>query len=174
MNGYVLILYTLYKCVLISKGKVNYKVKLENGDIRYAKPDKFILENDEICIVWQKYKGVEGSYRIYPHMRKMAKVYENSYVISEYEYGKLDTPSEYDAHVYFLDGKIHKTKSIGSYTMKYYEIFKSYVEKNKLSVGVLFYENELEFFSIKKNQYNGIDVTFNNRHIISYNKLLNM
>lgn len=90
---------TLWKCTLIKKGKVNYKVEFPDGRTVYVKPDKFVQEDESICVVWMTYRGVEGSYRIekelYPHRRRIAKEYPRQALVWEDSLGVENSYVDY-------------------------------------------------------------------------------
>lgn len=95
-KGYYLHLYNLVPCELISIGRVNYKVKSTISEtIRYINPDKFVGEDEVICVVWEMNRGVEGAYRIeknlYPDRRRVAKLYPHQALVWETFYGIEDS-----------------------------------------------------------------------------------
>lgn len=100
MEGYVLSDYALYKCILLKKGKVNYKVQYKNtGCITYVKPEKFAFPNENICVVYMPYRGIIGSYRIerslYSEIHKPAKEWPYQWTAYEDSYGVINKDDKY-------------------------------------------------------------------------------
>jgi hypothetical protein len=87
MKGYVLKNYELCKCILLKKGKINYKVQYNNGITDYIKPERFAFEDENICVVYMEYKGPLGAYRIekelYSNRQRLAKNWPHQALVTE-------------------------------------------------------------------------------------------
>lgn len=93
---YLLNGYDLMHGEVTSIGPKNVKIEAQYygpGTYTTSKPFDRVAEPDEsICIVWQRWKGVEGSYRIerelYPHRRRSAKNWPHQALVWEDHYGE--------------------------------------------------------------------------------------
>ena len=94
---YLLDGYDLMRGEVISIGPKNVKIEAQcigPGTYTTSKPFDRVAEPDEsICVVWQRWKGIEGSYRIerelYPQYRRPAKNWPWQQHVWEDFYGEL-------------------------------------------------------------------------------------
>jgi len=107
---YFLYGYDLMKGVVDSIGQKNVKLNFysyggRNLNTKFVPFDKVAEPDEEIGVVWQQWKGIEGSYRIerelYPEYRRPAKNWPFQAQISEEHYGELTEHQILD----YTDGK---------------------------------------------------------------------
>ena len=64
-DGYVLLDYELFKAKLIRENKKTFTV-FTDGDKKHIVKDKYVSRNVPFCVVWERWKGVNGrgAYRL--------------------------------------------------------------------------------------------------------------
>lgn len=167
----------IWKGVILSKKK-HLKIETMMGFTKTLKIEDAILPNEEICVIYQRFKKIE-SYRIerelYPHLRIPAKNIctssVSSYIYTELIYGTHQEITPYQHYVSFIDGNIRELIAIPSAVNIYYEKYKQIIENEKLSVVILFYDTYLITYSIDINEYGGVSVDWDSKKIISYKSL---
>lgn len=94
--------YVLDRCIVISIGKKNLKVRDPWGNQYPISPEKCCLPDEKVVVVWEQWKGVNGrgTYRLekemYPEYRIEASRYPHQGILWEDKHGVL---SNYDGDI---------------------------------------------------------------------------
>ncbi len=168
----------IWKGVILSKKK-HLKIETMMGGTKSLKIEDVILPDEEICVIYQRFKRVE-SYRVerekYPHLRIPAKNLvstSTSIQYDEFEYGVLSNEI-YPYHYYasYINGNVREMLGIPSHIQQYFEKYEEIIKADKLSVIILFDDKSIITFDISINGYGGISINHESKKHINYSSLL--